>query len=122
MNNLNQCAFIGNLGKDPEAKAMPSGDPISTFSIACSWKTKDKEGVEWVPVVAFGKLAEICNNYLRKGSKVYISGKFRTRSWEKDGSKHYRTEIIADNLEMLGGKSEPQQQPQQTNEFEDIPF
>lgn len=102
--DLNQCQFIGRLGKDPEKKAMPSGDAVTNISIAVGWKGKDKEGVEWVPVVFFGKLAEIAAQYLRKGSQVFISGRYRTQSWEKDGQTRYRTEIVADRMQMLGSK------------------
>lgn len=108
-NDLNQCQFIGRLGNDPESRFMPSGDQVVNFNIACGWKGKDKEGVEWVRVVAFGKLAEIMAQYLRKGSQVFISGSMRTRSWDKDGQKHYSTEIVADRMQMLGGRSEGQQ-------------
>lgn len=122
-NDLNQCNFIGRLGADPEQRFMPSGDAVSNFRIAVGWKSKDKEGAEWVSIVAFGKLAEICNEYLVKGAQVFISGKFRTREWEKDGVKRYSTEIVADQMQMLGGKggdgreSAPRQQrPTQTRQ------
>ena len=135
-NDLNQCQFIGRLGQDPDIKYMPSGDPVANMSLACGWKGKDKEGTEWVRVVAFGKLAEIIGKYLKKGSQVYISGSMRTRSWEKDGQKHYSTEIVADKMQMLGGKPDGQQKqsgqssggyggdPAPTSDFDDsdIPF
>lgn len=133
-NDLNDCKFIGRLGQDPDIKYMPSGDPVANLSIACGWKSKEKEGTEWVRVVAFGKLADIIGKYLKKGSQVYISGSMRTRSWEKDGQKHYSTEIVADKMQMLGGKSDGQQQsgqssggyggdPAPTSDFDsDIPF
>lgn len=132
--DLNQCQFIGRLGKDPESRFMPSGDPVVNFSIACGWKGKDKEGVEWVRVVAFGKLAEIIAQYLRKGSQIYISGSMRTRSWDKDGQKHYSTEVVADKMQMLdsrGGEQSGQAQqqggqpegPGASSDFDDdIPF
>ena len=105
-NDVNQCNFIGRLGKDPETRYASNGDAICNFSIACGWKSKEKEGTEWVPVTAFGKLAEICGQYLKKGSQVFISGRFTTRSWDdKDGNKRYMTEIRADQMQMLGGKS-----------------
>jgi single-strand DNA-binding protein len=113
-NDLNQCNFIGRLGADPESRFMPTGDAVSNFRIAVGWKTKDKEGAEWVPVVVFGKLAEICNQYLVKGSQVFISGRFRTREWEKDGVKRYSTEIIADQMQMLGGKGADSGERQQS--------
>jgi single-strand DNA-binding protein len=104
--DLNQCNFIGRLGKDPDAlKYTPSGSAVLNISIAVGWKSKDKEGVEWVRVVFFGKLAETAAQYLRKGSQVYISGRMQTRSWDnKEGVKQYMTEIHAERMQMLGGK------------------
>ncbi len=104
--DLNSCSFIGRLGKDPETRYLPSGGAVTNISIAVGWKTKDKEGTEWVPVVFFGKLAEVAAEYLRKGSQVFISGRFRTQSWEKDGQKRYRSEIVAEWMQMLGGKKD----------------
>jgi single-strand DNA-binding protein len=141
-NDLNQCQFIGRLGNDPETKFLPTGGAVTNISIACGEKWKDKqtgqpqERTEWIRVVAFGKLAEIMGEYLRKGSQVYISGSMRTRSWEKDGQKHYSTEIVADKMQMLGGRPEsgsasaPSAQPAQQGysqpaekDFDqDIPF
>jgi single-strand DNA-binding protein len=104
-NDLNQCNFIGRLGADPESRYMPSGDAVCNFRIACGWKGKDSEGAEWVPVVTFGKLAEICQEYLLKGSQVFISGRFKTRKWEdKEGNTRYSTEIVADRMQMLGSR------------------
>ena len=130
--DLNLCQFIGRLGRDPETRHMPSGDAVTNISIACGWKTKEKEGTEWVPIVFFGKLAEIAAKYLVKGSQVYVSGRYRTQSWEKDGQKHYRTEVVADQLQMLGGKSsggsssgdnDEQREAAQANDpNDDIPF
>ena len=110
---------------------MPSGDAVTNVSLACGWKTKEKEGVEWIPVVFFGRLAEIVNQYLTKGSQVYVSGRFQTRSWEKDGQKHYRSEVVADRLQMLGGgKDRGEQRTERPKESapppedfnDDIPF
>ena len=103
-NDLNHCSFIGRLGKDVETRFMPSGEAVANFTIAVGWKSKEKEGAEWVRIVAFGKLAEICRDYLAKGKQVYVSGRFRTREYDKDGVKHYATEIVADQLQMLGSK------------------
>jgi single-strand DNA-binding protein len=103
-NDLNQCNFIGRLGKDPEIKFLPSGDQVATISISVGWKGKDKEGTEWIPVTAFGKLAEIMGKYLKKGSQVYISGRFKTDKYEKDGSTRYSTKIVADRMQMLDSK------------------
>jgi len=105
-NDLNQCTFIGRLGKDPQSKAMPSGTEVCDFSIAVGWKSKDKEGTEWVNITAFGKLAEICGQWLHKGSQVMISGRMKTESWDKDGVTQYKTKIVADSMQMLGGKSD----------------
>ena len=118
---INKCHFIGNLGKDPEKRVLPSGGGVCNFSIGCGWKTKDKEGTEWVNCVAFGKLADICGEYLKKGSKVYIEGSLKTRKWQgQDGQDRYTTEIIASEMQMLDGKSEspsaPKNSPQAQNQ------
>ncbi len=138
MSDLNLCQFIGRLGQDPEIRYMNNGDPVASISIACGWKGKDKEGTEWVSVSAFGKLAEIMGKYLAKGSQVYISGRFQTDKYEKDGQTRYSTKIIADRMQMLGsrgdsqaatqpadyekGKSGEASKPQPAGEFDDIPF
>lgn len=109
-NDMNQCNFIGRLGRDPEQRFMPNGDAVTSFSIAVGWKGKEKEGAEWVNVTAFGKLAEICHKYLRKGSQVFISGRMKTDEYEKDGIKRYSTKIIADRMQMLGSKPEGERQ------------
>ncbi len=109
---LNQCNFIGRLGRDPETKYLPGGDPVCNFSIALDESYKNKSGekvnkTEWVNIIAFRKLAEICGNYLQKGSLVYIGGRIQTRSWEdKEGVKRYSTDIVANTMKMLGGKKE----------------
>jgi single-strand DNA-binding protein len=104
-NDLNQCNFIGRLGTDPETRYTSSGDAVCNFRIAVGWKTKEKEGAEWVPVTTFGKLAEICGQYLKKGAQVFVSGRFATRKWQdKDGIDRYTTEIRADQMQMLGSK------------------
>jgi single-strand DNA-binding protein len=120
-NDLNQCNFIGRLGKDVETRYTQSGTAISSFSMAVGEKWKDKntnqqnEHTEWVNVEAFGKLAEIMGQYLSKGSQVFINGKLKTDSWDdkQTGEKKYRTKIIANNMQMLGGKGEGQQQQHQ---------
>jgi single-strand DNA-binding protein len=134
-NDLNQCNFIGRLGADPETRYMASGDPVTNFRIACGWKTKDKEGAEWVSITAFGKLAEICGQYLNKGSQVFVSGRMTTEKFtDKNGVEKYSTKIIADRVQMLGKKEgsdagEPAQRNSQgapkapAGDFEDdIPF
>jgi len=106
---LNKVMLIGYVGKDVELRYTPAGAPIANFSLATSerWKSKTGEKVEkteWHKIVAFNKLAEICGEYLTKGKLVYIEGKVQTRSWEdKDGIKRYSTEIVANNMTMLGG-------------------
>jgi single-strand DNA-binding protein len=118
MASFNRCEFIGNLGKAPEAKYLPSGDAVCNFSIAVneSWKDKNsgekKEKTTWVPIVVFGKLAEICAQYLNSGSQIFIAGKFNVRKWQdKDGSDRYSTEIHADEMVMLGGKQSSDSAP-----------
>ena len=108
-NDLNHCTFIGRLGADPETRYLPSGDPVVSFRIAVGWKSKDKEGAEWIPITVFGKLAEICGQYLTKGSQVYIAGRWKTDEYEKNGEKRYSTKIVADRMQMLGGKGDRQQ-------------
>lgn len=125
-NDLNQCNFIGRLGKDPEVKYLPSGDPVTSFSIAVGSKFGDKENTEWVNVTTFKKLAEICGEYLKKGSQVFISGRLQTDSWEdKQGQKRYTTKVIADRMQMLGAKEGTQQKPvkqAQADDSDGIPF
>lgn len=114
---LNQCNFIGRLGNDPEVRYMPDGKAAANISIGCSEKWKDKqtgeqkERTEWVRCSAFGKLAEIMGEYLRKGSLVYVSGKMQTKKWQdQSGNDRYTTEIIISEMKMLGSKSDNQQQ------------
>ena len=108
-NDLNQCNFIGRLGKDPEIRYLASGVAVCSFSIAVGWKTKDKEGAEWVSVTAFEKLGEICAEYLKKGSQVYISGRMKTEKYDdKEGVTRYVTKIVADRMQMLGSRDDSQ--------------
>jgi single-strand DNA-binding protein len=109
---VNKVILVGNLGNDPETKYMPSGSAVTNLSVATneSWKDKQtgeqKERTEWHRVAMFGRLAEIAAEYLRKGSQVYIEGKLRTRKWQdQQGNDKYTTEIIADEMQMLGGRS-----------------
>ncbi len=105
--NLNKAMIIGNLTRDPETRTTPSGQTVSNFGVATNRVWTDasgqkQEAVEYHNIVAWGRLAEICNQYLRKGRKVYIEGHLQTRSWEgQDGIKRYRTEIITENMIML---------------------
>lgn len=141
---LNKVTLIGNLGNDPEIKHMPSGGQVATLSVATTrrWKNKDTsekvEETEWHRVVAFGKLAEIIGEYVKKGQQIYISGRLKTRKWQgDDGKDRYTTEIIADEMHMLGRKESVQQAdkpshhqtptppapaPQHDYEDDDIPF
>jgi len=106
---INKAYIIGRLGGDPETRYMPSGSAVTNCTVATDESWKDKEGnkqekTEWHRVVFFGKLAEISGEYLKKGSLVYIEGSLQTRQWERDGQKHYTTEIKAREMRMLGGK------------------
>ena len=118
---MNKAILIGNLGRDPEISHAHSGVPIAKFSLATSEKWKDKytgemqERTEWHRITAFGKLAEICMEYLSKGKQVCIEGRIQTSSWEKDGITRYNTEIIASTMKMLGSKnSEADYRPPKT--------
>ena len=93
MASVNKVILVGNLGADPETRYTASGDPVCSFRIAVGWKSKDKEGAEWLPCTAFGKLAEICGQYLKKGAQVFVQGRFKTEEWEKDGVKRYTTKM-----------------------------
>jgi single-strand DNA-binding protein len=108
---INKVILVGNLGQDPETRYMPSGGAVTNFTLATneSWKDKQtgeqKERTEWHRVAMFNRLAEIAAEYLRKGSQVYVEGKLRTRKWQdKDGNDRYTTEVIADEMQMLGGR------------------
>jgi single-strand DNA-binding protein len=110
--SLNKVMLIGNLGKDPELRFTSSGVPVATFTIATNESWKDAEGnlqerTEWHNIVAWRKLAEICGEWLKKGKKVYIEGKIQTRSYDdkNTGAKKYMTEVVADSMIMLDGKS-----------------
>ncbi|MEO6096121.1 MAG: single-stranded DNA-binding protein [Fibrobacteria bacterium] len=108
MGSLNKATLIGNLGKDPEVRAIPSGAKVANFSIATTESYTGKDGnkvdkTEWHNIVMWRGLAEVAEKYLRKGSQVYIEGRLQTRSWDdQNGQKRYTTEIVADNMVMLG--------------------
>lgn len=112
MRGVNKVILIGNLGKDPEIRYTTGGSAVANFTIATSDSYTDKDGerqekTEWHRIVAWGRLAEICGEYLSKGRMVYIEGSLRTRSWEdKDGNTRWTTEVVARSMEMLGGRSE----------------
>ncbi len=139
---INKVILVGNLGRDPEVSYTPSGMAVAKFSIATSnkWKDKDsgemQERTEWHRITAFGRLGEICGEYLSKGSQVYIEGRLQTSSWEKDGVTRYGTDIIANEMKMLRARSpadasrppEPPDTPEYSGppipdrEDDDIPF
>ncbi len=111
MASVNKVILVGNLGRDPEVRYMPSGDAIANLSLATTDTWKDKSGekqeaTEWHRVVFFGKQAEICGQYLKKGSQIYVEGSLRTRKYQdKDGQDRYITEIRGDRMQMLGGRA-----------------
>jgi single-strand DNA-binding protein len=109
---VNKVILIGNLGADPETRAMPSGTTVANLRVATSESWRDKqtgeqqERTEWHRVALFGRLAEVAGEYLRKGSQVYIEGSLRTRKWQdKQGNERYSTEIVGNDLQMLGGRA-----------------
>jgi single-strand DNA-binding protein len=110
MASVNKVILVGNLGRDPEIRYLPSGDPVANIAIATSSKYKGKDGnmveeTEWHRVTFFGKLAEIVGQYLKKGRSVYVEGRLKTRKYtDKDGVEKYATDIIANEMQMLGGR------------------
>ena len=137
MPNLNKVMLIGHLGADPDVRYMPNGKAVVNLRLATSESWKDKQTgdkqdrTEWHSVVAYDKLAEIIGKLLRKGSPVYIEGKLQTRKWQdKEGKDRYTTEIIAQSMQMLGGKPQGERSPRQEREpdrhagefDDDIPF
>jgi single-strand DNA-binding protein len=115
MSGLNKAMLIGYLGADPEMRYTQSGAAITNFSIATNETWSDREGgkkerTEWHRIVAFGKLGELCDNYLRKGRQVYVEGRLQTRQWDdRDGNKRYTTEVVARDIVFLGGRNDEQQ-------------
>ena len=134
MAGVNKVILVGNLGKDPEVKYLDSGVAVANFSLATTENYKNKEGekvsqTEWHNIVLWRGLAEVAEKYLKKGANVYVEGKIKTRKWEdKDGNTRYNTEILADNMTMLGGKKDFQENPinppQETSsdKADDLPF
>jgi single-strand DNA-binding protein len=116
MSSINKVIVIGNLGRDPETRYSTDGKAITNISVATTFSWKDKSGekkedTEWHRVAFFGKLAEIAGEYLKKGSQVYVEGRLKTRKWQdKDGSDRYTTEIIAEEMKILGGRSTTNQE------------
>jgi single-strand DNA-binding protein len=113
MKSVNKVILIGNLGKDPEVKYTPQGTPVAKITLATNERFKDKDGqwqdrTEWHNIVLWQRLAEIAGEYLKKGGKVYIEGRLQTRSWDdkQTGQKKYMTEVVANDLVLLGGRGE----------------
>ena len=125
--SLNKVMLIGNLGRDPEVRYLPSGQAVANFTIATNERFQDKEGnwkdrAEWHRVVLFGKQAEVAGQYLNKGSKIYVEGRLQTREWEgQDGQKRTTTEIVGANMIMLGGKPGAGAEPAPETGEEDSP-
>ena len=126
---LNKVMIIGNLARDPEMRYTPSGRPVTNFSVATnrSWNTADGERrteTEWFNIVAWGNLAEICNQYLAKGRQVYIEGRLQSRSWEdNEGKRHTAVEIVANEMIMLDKRQSSDEQPDEPEANEDeFPF
>ena len=113
MAGVNKVILIGRLGKDPEVRYLANGTAVCSFSVATSETWKDKttgekqEKTEWSNIVVWGKLGEICGEYLSKGKQCYVEGSLQTRQWEKDGQTHYTTEVKAVNVQFLGDRAEP---------------
>jgi single-strand DNA-binding protein len=125
--SVNKVIVLGRLGKDPEIKWLPTGTAVCNFSVAVSdsWADKDgkkQEKTEWISVVTFKKLAELCNKYLAKGSMCYVEGKMQTRMWEVNDIKHYRTEVIADKVDFLSPKKADAEDVQEKITTEAVPF
>lgn len=113
MASVNKVILVGNLGADPETRFLPSGDAVSNLRIATTDRYKDKstnewkESTEWHRVTFFGRLAEICNEFLKKGASIYVEGRIKTRKWQdQSGQDRYATDIIGDNMQMLGARSQ----------------
>jgi single-strand DNA-binding protein len=124
MGSLNKVQLIGRLGKAPQLRQISGDKSVANFSLATSTRFNDKEQTEWHNVTAWGKTAENAAKYLVKGSEVYVEGRLQTRSYDKDGQKHYATSIVAEQIIFLGGgKSKGQSQEQQPQgDSEDMPF
>ena len=119
---VNKAIVVGNVGQDPEVRFMPNGNAVANISVATSERWKDKntgdqqERTEWHRVVFFNRLAEIVEQYVNKGSKLYVEGRLQTRSWEQDGVKRYTTEIVASEMQMLDSRSADSNQGHTTNQ------
>jgi single-strand DNA-binding protein len=108
---VNKVILVGNLGRDPEVRSTPSGQPVASFTLATNRRWRDKNGqkqeqTEWHSIVVWGKQAEVAGQYLTKGNRIYLEGRLQTRSWDdrQTGEKKYKTEIVCENFQMLGGQ------------------
>jgi single-strand DNA-binding protein len=134
---VNKVILVGNLGRDPEIRSTPSGQPVASFSLATNRRWRDQQGnrqeqTEWHTIVCWGRQAEVAGQYLTKGKQIYVEGRLQTRSWEdrQTGEKRYRTEIVCDNFQMLGSRGESEaggsrfdeSAEQAGPEDDDIPF
>jgi single-strand DNA-binding protein len=120
MAGVNKVILIGNLGRDPEVRHLEGGVSVANFPIATTESYKDKTGnrveqTEWHNIVMWRGLADVAEKYLRKGMTIYVEGKLRTRSYDKDGQKHYRTEVLADNMTILSRKDDHKGSAEQTS-------
>jgi single-strand DNA-binding protein len=133
MASLNKVMLIGNVGKDPEMRFTPTGSPVTSFSLATNRTYNTPEGekkkeTEWFSIVAWSKLAELCNQYLTKGKLVYVEGRLQTRTWDgTDGQKHSRTEVVASQVLFLdkggeGSAAEPKGEEPESGDSGDLPF
>ena len=118
--NFNKAFILGNLTRDPELRYTPKGDPVVNITLAVNRKYKSgeemKEDVAFIPVVLWGKTAEIVNQYCHKGSPLLVEGRIQTRSWEKDGQRQYKTEVVGENIQFMGGKKEGKPEGDQARE------
>lgn len=126
--SVNKVIVLGRLGQDPELKYTPSGAAVCNFSVATSESWTDKnsgqkqERTEWHRVVVWGKLAELCNQYLSKGRQAFVEGRLQTRSWDdQEGKKNYTTEIVASTVQFIGGSSQPSQSSTNVDSASDVP-
>jgi single-strand DNA-binding protein len=125
--SLNKILLIGNLGADPEVRYTPAGKPITSFRMATNRRYKVegevREETEWFSVVAFGRMAEICSEFLKKGKSIFVEGRMQTRSWvDAEGAKHFRSQVIVEGMRMIGGggngKSAPPEEPPHSDDSE----
>jgi len=121
MSSLNKILIIGNVGKEAEMRFVPSGKATTSFSVACNEKFGETESTEWFNIVTWGKLAETCNQYITKGQQVFVEGRLQTRTWETDGVKHYKTEVIANRVLFLGQRQQTKETTTEDIE-EEVPF